>query len=328
MSDNRPPVYKDNGTVVFRASSVGMSLKALVALIMGFEPVPPSKRLEEIFETGHRLEPEIVQGVRDQYATENYFQVYEVEEDTGEQIEVELEVTDNAIIRGHVDGVAYKGGNNRYVVEAKSFSDSLYRQHINGKLFDSNPYYRDQLTVYMEALGLPALYAVGLKETDEDGNVTLAEVDVEEIPTPPGDINKIKAKLIKAMDLAEKGELPVECDCNFFCPTPYLHEQTDEHVIDDADLSLRIDALCATYTKARQEEKNAEAKKKEVGKKIEKLLAENEIEKGETDRFTVSQVSYNRTKLDKKALRKVVNLEEFEVEYPVSYPSISEKGIA
>lgn len=326
MSDDRNPVYRENGTLVFRASSVGMSLKALVALIMGFEPVPSSKRLEEIFETGHRLEPEIVEGAR---GYDQYLDIEETDEN-GRQFEVELQVTDNAIIRGHVDGLAYDDEfkEPQFVVEAKSFGDSLFRQHINGSLFNNNPYYRDQLTVYMEATGLPALYAVGEKVEDENGDITLGDVDVEEIPTPPGNINKIKAKLIKAMELADKGELPVECDCNWWCPTPYLHEQTDEHVIDDVDLSIRIDALCATYTKARAEEKNAEAKKKETGKKIAELLEKNEIEKGETERFTVSQVSYNRKRLDKKALKKVVNLEEFEVEYLVSYPSITEKGIA
>lgn len=298
MSDDRAPIYQEGDTYVFRASAVGMSLKAMVALLMGFDPAPPTDKMREAFEAGHRLEPEILARVGA----------------SPSQQQVELKVHDNAVIRGHIDGV--KDG---HIVEVKALGDSLYQAFVNGTLFDKVPGYADQISVYMEATGKPAYYVVGHKQDGKvDGLMT------KELVAPPTDIRLIKVKILKAISLAEQGELPTECDCNgWMCPIYYLHEDADRVQVDD----IHLDTLAAVYKDAQQREKVAATAKKEAGAKLMDALVKLEADKVESNRYKITRVTQTRTQLDKEKLAAVVDLKDFETEYQYHYIKLTERRV-
>lgn len=317
MSD-APPVYYEGSKMVIRASMVGASEKALIALMMGFDPADPTQWMEEKFAEGHRLEPVIIDMVQDERGTLI----------GGQQEEVEVTVTPEIVIRGHLDGIENRGsyaGDER-MVEVKAFTESMYKDVLRGRLFDNVPRYRDQLTIYMKATGLPALYATGLKVEGEGGNVTVDEVHLEEIDTPPNDIASIKAKVIKAAKRAEKGDLPEEC-CggDYFCPVYYLHENQDRELVD-GEMGEELDRLCTTAVEARKKEKMWAKTKKEANKAIEEILREKGVDRGESAAFKFTLVTPTRTRLDKGKLEEDgIDLSQYETEFSYSYPRITAK---
>jgi hypothetical protein len=95
VSDNRPAAYWEGDVAVFRASALGTHDHALAALLQDYAPTGTPHFLEAAFAFGNEHE----QAVVDEWLAANPEWAL-----VSQQEEIEYQVTDNIIIRGHTDG--------------------------------------------------------------------------------------------------------------------------------------------------------------------------------------------------------------------------------
>lgn len=272
MSD-KPIARLESDTAIYRASAAGSCLRALVAARLGYEPLPPAERFEVIFKEGHRHEEHIIEDLREQG--------YDVQQvgDDGRQLAIAVPVSQTILIEGHLDGLTED-----FVVECKALSQDSFKKWLKDD-FKAFPKYGVQIAIYMTATGKKALYAVKNRNT--------GQLDVRILDDPPASVADIKRHIIEAEAYARRGELP-DCDKDdFFCPFRYLHDSspTEEAEIDEA-----IEALAATYARARERETEAKAAKNEAKKRLEDQLGDRE--KVESSNYKVSRSQTTRRKLD------------------------------
>ncbi len=205
MSDRALAYYDDDGAVTVRASAVGKCSRALWAALEEIEPVAPTERIDAILNEGHLHE----QAVR------------EVLESEGAVIEDQEQVTLWLIpgklkIVGHVDGNISNWGQ---VWENKALGKEGFRRWRNVG-FDAYPDYPWQISVYMLALDLPALYTVKCRD---DGQLDRMVID-----EPPVSLKDIRSKIIGLYTAHKKGEMP-PCDPErWLCSFYFLHDEMEE----------------------------------------------------------------------------------------------------
>lgn len=237
MGDDRPSVYYDEaelvGKFVYRASALGNCIRGLVASRMGMEPESHPDWLLKRFQEGHDREPEILRHVQ-----ENEWHGYRMKmldpNDQGSyaglahvigqhdgQFQGEIPVGQQAIIRVHLDGIAQvysapvegevKVGQ-KVVVEAKAFGPDYWKKWVKHGI-EGFPGYVMQLTIEMEAAGLPGLFVVARKDRDGDEGVAgeIVEYDSVMFYHSPGSLAEAKMRVMKVEALAGKGGL-AECD--------------------------------------------------------------------------------------------------------------------
>lgn len=324
MSD-KPIVYiDDSDTTVYRASAIGGCTKSLIAVRMGFESVPPPAWLRPALEEGQEREEEVLEKALEQVEPGGW-----VEPD---QRPVELVVKggeedgDRVVIRGHTDGTIYRddGLDSPAIagIEAKAFGETLWNTYKK-KGMAAFPYYIAQLTIYMQATGLPFYFAVLNKVT--------GEVDVQRYDSPPMDVELLVQKVLYVEEKAWKSDLPVECDMrSAICPVPYLHEDTEAQPIEGFLAGEEVDtflALTKTYEKAQAEEKAAREKKKKAGAGLKPLFETAGEKKLEDEVYTVTWVANTYTKWDEEAMRKDgIDPEKYKVKMEGNgYPKVTNK---
>lgn len=213
MSDDRHIVYKEaDGTIVYRASSVGKPLRCLSAARQGYDPLPAPEYLLKAAAAGTAIEPVVKARMRSEG--------WRV---SGEQNEVEVVVEPGVIIRGHLDAVHCfaPGSDDDHGLEVKSMSRRVWDKWQSGR-FDNFPSYAAQLTTYMAALNFrPFWYAVICRD-DPD------LFEVVEVTDPPADWDAIKRKVSLSERFAQLGILPV-CDepSEYSCPYEFLCDHRD-----------------------------------------------------------------------------------------------------
>lgn len=243
MGDDRGSVYVEDLQVedgdlrtmaVYRASSLGKCFRGLVASRLAMEPQDNPDWLKKRVAEGHAAEPTILKWAE---ANEHYghtIRLLNPKDDTSYaglremvrrqtehdgQFAMEMMVGNNAMIRGHLDGIGqvyvhdvgseWENGQ-KLVVEAKKFGPSymkLWERHG----IEAFPYYMTQLTLYMEGTGLPALFVIGESERDEAGDVEIVRYHTTPFYHPPGNLAEYKMRVMKAERQAGTGMLP-ECD--------------------------------------------------------------------------------------------------------------------
>lgn len=274
MSDNRPNIYEDDGMWVYRASSLGNCVKALVAARLGYEAFPHPDWLLKKFEEGNAAEPVLIDRFlsyhpgkwwmldpNNEFAYEDYPYVKhaDVHDD---QFTCQIPVGNTAVIRGHMDGIATNDNGDLYVVECKAFAASYWDKYMKQGI-EAFPYYATQLSLYMHATGLPGMFVIGHKNADgimDDG----CEVHVDMFLDPPLGLGSIKARVAKIERIATTGELPA-CDQNQYpCQFVYLHDDDteEEDVLEVSDVDL--DRFADLYEKACEMEKDAKRMKDEA----------------------------------------------------------------
>jgi len=274
MGDDRPSGYTEGNNTIYRASSAGMCLTALVASRLGYQPDRQkfaSDVLTNAAKEGNLHENAVVEELKKTYG----YRVW------GSQDSFDMKVIPHVYFRGHVDGICRpKGARNDRLLEIKTMSKDRFRKWKNlGSIrtrlvSDEFASYGAQISVYMQAYdNIPAVYVV------KDRNS--GELTIDELKLPPFPYKDIKKKIIQAEMWAKKQELPpctASSSDQFFCAFPYLHngsvfgdEPTDElEPIDDVtkvlvggmaaqyhDLASRINLL-----------KPLDEERKEIGKKI------------------------------------------------------------
>ncbi len=235
MSDNRAIVYHDPkvDAWVYRASSVGRSLRCLSSARQGYDPLPPPEYLLEAAEAGNRYEV-IVKGRLRQLG-------YRI---SGEQGQIDFPVIPGVVIRGHLDGSHCLSPNDPVdrILEVKSMSQRVFDTWMPYG-FEKFPEYAAQLSSYMHAEGArrnqgkvpEAVYAVVNRDTDE--------LDIRVIKEPPVPIQSIIQKVALAEQFASMSQLPV-CDSasQYSCPYSYLCDRDEilfEEVEEGTEAMLR-----------------------------------------------------------------------------------------
>ncbi len=234
MSDNRSIVYYDTkvGAWVYRASSVGRSLRCLSSARQGYDPLPPPDYLVAAAEAGNRYELIVKAKMRGQG--------YKI---SGEQGAIDYEIREGLIIRGHLDAqhcIAPLEPLDR-MLEVKSMSKRVFDKWLlHG--FEGFPEYAAQVTMYMHAEGqrrnqgtVPeCVYAVINRDTDE--------MEIRILREPPTRLQSIIQKVALSEQFADMHQLPV-CDSGsqYSCPFDYLcdrHEILFEEIEDGKEATM------------------------------------------------------------------------------------------
>lgn len=295
MGDNRNIVYFDPlvDSWVYRASSVGRSLRCLSAARQGYDPLPPPDYLMEAAEAGNRYELIAKTILRTRGYTVS-----------GEQGETDYRVSDTAIIRGHLDGshCLTPDDSTARVLEVKSMSQRVFDQWLSYG-FEKFPEYAAQVTTYMYAQAqkqgrdgyMEAIYAVINRATDE--------MDIRVLREPPADIDSITQKVRLVENFATLNQLPV-CDSasQYTCPYNFLcdrHEIIFEEIEDGADSLLK--SLGDEYVEILKIEETVKDRKKDIMAQVATALGEREEHK--IPQYTFTYKSSSRRSLNQLKLR-------------------------
>lgn len=258
--DNRASVYEENGLLIFRASAAGNCLKNLIAIKMGVQGAEAPDHILKAYQEGVDNEPVILADLVRNHG-------WTLDEDGG-QDELELRIGSNIVIRCHIDGRGTHTEHGRRVIEAKAFAESTFKKW-QAKGFDAFPYYATQLSIYMEATGLPGLFAVGLKDKEDR---ECKEVFTTLVDEPPVSLTAIKARLMR---VAAARELPEKCDFEQYpCSTWFLHEDKEEPEVvklTGRDM-VKLNGACETYLRGHNQQTAGKKIKEDAAKEIKELV--------------------------------------------------------
>jgi len=291
VGDNRPNVYRDpDGTIVYRASSLGSCIRSLVAYRNQVAtPRPHSAVMLERFAEGNRAEPQIVAWL----GTAGW-----VVTDAGEaQVEYDLPVLPGVVVRCHPDGLAVRKGEptwtSQRVLEVKALSDGLADKGLYAL-----KHYPWQLSIEMLATGRKALYVVYNKGFDE---VDERSVVVKEIDVPPYSLAQVKARVAKVEAAGRGDDLP---DCNqndFPCQWYGIVCQQQAMVRPEAETDDDVEGLCAALFDARMARKRAEAQEKEARQELEHALGDRP--RVRAGAYVARRTVFERQTFDSRALK-------------------------
>lgn len=230
---DEPDVYERDGIVYYRASSLGGCVRRLALARQGFEPMPPSAAMLEVFEAGNEAERQVwAKGI-----VKGYAQHY-----------VELVISDSIRVSGHLDcwdsethGPTEWTGR---VYEIKSQSEAEWKPIEQSPLWYR---YKFQISCYMHATGLP-LTLVRVQRR-KDGSIAFEER--QDYQQAPVSLAEIRAKIFRVELLARRELNDVECEkVEFPCPFYYTHvsKEAVREQVDDPGAVV----LAKQYAEARQ----------------------------------------------------------------------------
>jgi hypothetical protein len=260
LQQPHPPSTSDwsQMSITVRASSFGGCIKSQVAACLGYAPMAPPDRMQEIFDRGHTHEDENAVALR--------ADGWDI---TREQEEVRVDKLPVGSVVGHIDGVASHPSvpkSQPYLWESKSPNAwaKFEKAHKTGDYSDPLAgRYAWQISVYMHALGLEAYVTCWDEENGVRGFV---------IEQPPYTMQDITDRLISINEWVKIGQLPQLCTVKDYpCPFVYLHED-DVEVVDDPAL----DQLVAEYDYWAGQEKTAAEQKKQKQQLIRDHIVQDE----------------------------------------------------
>jgi hypothetical protein len=276
MADNRGIAYIENGIHVYRASAIGMCVRALAASLLGYDE-GRYERTQTIMENaasqGDLLEGHVLERLGEQG-----FVISQ------RQLMTETRVIPGAVVRGHVDGLATSGPGVvvNAGVEVKTMSKDRYAKwkSSDGDLLGEFRSYGWQVSAYWEGMERLLNTAIGsyvYAVIDRNSG----ELDVRVLTEPPVSWRDIKRKIIKVEGFVITDDLP---DCNvtdggerYFCPFVFLHDEDvsgedDQGPIDDLTAAV-VSGLAGRYwelSEAVKAGKAAEEERKPVSKELMK----------------------------------------------------------
>jgi hypothetical protein len=230
-----PVVVLGEGRVNYRASAIGGCIKNLVALRLGYEPLPVTLHMAEVFQSGHDAEVVCKKLLRDSGWT-----IW------GEQQETVFHVSDKIRVVGHIDGLTGDEAG-PLLLEVKSQSDEVYSKHsVSDPLWQR---YEWQVSVYLHSLRLEKCRLVRFNRETE-------EYDAETITARYTD-TEIRSRVLGIERSARLGEVPGDCSQRFYpCSTVYLHEEMEEKRDDDPAKLV----LARQYLEAQRDRKVADGR--------------------------------------------------------------------
>lgn len=322
-ADHRSEVYFENDVLVIRASGFGGCIRNLVAARMGIKAVPFNDTALTRMNEGNIHEPHILRALEK-----------EGWEFITTQEELELPIAGGRIIiRGHSDGRARHASSRlgERTVEAKAMGHNVWAKW---KKYSWSEFrrYAWQVSHYMHATGLPAVFAAKNRDT--------GEVDVTLWDEAPISLAEMKLRAIKIAAATELPECdPVQFPCNrFFIHTGSVYEidpitglevkrggarPAPEEVPEQ--FTAAFEELARAYEEAREECARAEAKRKEVSNSLLSLLGQLSLQRGKTSTWSATEVKRTDRRLDQKSLRAKYPeaAEEFTVESTTRYVKVT-----
>jgi hypothetical protein len=213
MADCRPITYvEDNGTIVYRASAIGICRVALIASRLGIEPSGTPDQVREAAAQGVELE--------DVALGRLLLDGWELEQ--GQRLverEVPLSSGATALVRGHVDSIGDpRDGGGSVVVEVKSRSERDFARLVAEGLAAIPESHLWQMSAYAHTLGLKRVAYVAISRANP------ADLHVLLIPAPVT-WTDIEARVVDVEEAVLWGELPVcHGKRDTWCPYYHLHE--------------------------------------------------------------------------------------------------------
>lgn len=323
MSDDRPPVYWEDDTLVIRASAIGGScLWELAAWGQGLDPAPLPDNLRRAFDQGDYYEPIIL----DMLQAEGWTLF-------GAQQEMELVVGPDTIIRMHPDARGYRWGltTETRVVEAKALSNDLWQTFVRKGMQHVIGEYSWQAACLSYGFDLPLTW-VGYNKGNADGSdcPDQGRIHTQDVDTPLVDLASIRDKaaqiraLVEGDDLLDSGRT---CDDPGHWPCRFLHFRLEEeghetppdflHVGDDDQDRANQYIRDYFFHKGQEDESK---QRKEAAR--DALLELGEGHKGIiTDKWELPFVDSSRSSTDwasvPEALKK--QLDKYKVKRPYRY---------
>lgn len=247
--DNRPAVYLEGNTAIYRASALGHCIRMLWAARDGMEPRPFPAAIQAAMDKGTELEPIILEKL---YTDHDFTFAY-----GGQQFQVELDVgTWNGIrcvVRGKMDERGHQASNPLYgdlPIDVKAFGQRLVDEYRT-KGLNALPHYAWQQSVYGHGSGTTHfLMPIYNKDTEE-----IEEWSLTPIPVPYS-FEAIRNRIMTVEEAVADSKMPEECPADYGCQYYYLH---DEKLVDSlpegAELMLRarinLDNKISGFSKAR-----------------------------------------------------------------------------
>lgn len=327
--DNRPSVYFDDtiSSWVYRASSVGMCVKALVAIGSGkYEEALGSEKVALLDRTAK--EGNLHEGaVLDELVASHGYTIQ------SRQSTVEVPIIKGVVIRGHTDGIIRKGktGKDR-LLEVKSMSVNRYSLW-QSKGFSAFPKYAAQLSTYMKAhSGLDVVYAVKRRD---DGMLHITNIKADNPPIP---FSAVRKKILTAEGFRRKGQLPPACDVSsseqYMCGLWYLHDEADTTPTEMTEemLAVLTDLIPKRLVLGEVVKlgKEADEERKDLDKDLINLMGDNDklLIDIEGSTYQITKVNGSWSGLDQDALREHLGdkYKDFEIGKRFQYPKITKKG--
>lgn len=262
MSDNRPAVYLEGDTVIYRASALGHCLRELWAARCGMERKPIPQVIQQGMDEGTNLEPVILNLL---YERHGFSFAYDQQ---GQQFQVELNLGawngKTLIVRGRVDEVG-TGPNLNPPVNLPIDVKALTQDQISD-IFDKARFperYAWQQSVYAHGMGTDYFYMpIFNKGTWEIEPFSL-------IPMHPMKTREeIRDRVLQVEEAFANNTMPDDCPASFGCPYFYLHEQKLPDVIPEDAV-----ALCKARIRLSEKIKIFEAARKTLDSKIKVKLS-------------------------------------------------------
>ena len=217
--DNRPAVYLEGNTVIYRASALGHCLRMLWAARSGMDARPFPKPIQQAMDEGTELESTILNILHEQY---HWGFAY-----SGQQFQIELNCGawngKTLIVRGKMDEIRDDG----LPVDVKAFSQSSVDRHIPD-------YYLWQQSVYTYGMGVDRYYMpIYNKDTGKMVERTLAPM------IPKYTREQIRDRVLAVEEAFQSGTMPNDCPAEYGCQYYYLHDQkVIDELPDDAKVLL------------------------------------------------------------------------------------------
>lgn len=304
---DKPMVYEESDgaggeRVVYRASSLGGCMGALVRTRMGMTPDLPPDLMLERYQEGIDWEGGVIaQGLGDEWAQltdgiklSTFGKIVEVEGRL--QVEVEL-AWSNKVVRCHPDAIAiHRQSGKIAVVEAKFLGESMFAEKSLAASFEGpkglGDMYAWQVAVEMLATGLPMLYLIGKKKIEGDGEdrkvVGVEEVIpyLWEVGEEPWGLKDVKARVLAVEGYAARGEVPA-------CPLPFMypcgfwrdHDEPDRTIEDE-----RLEFLVESYARAKANEGAHRDEGERIKKDVDARLRELGVKGGECGGWEIARV--------------------------------------
>ena len=275
MSDDRPSVYMEDGVAVYRASSLGHCLRALMAARRGMEPLPFPDFMYDRFEEGNVAEPLIMSRFSDDNPD---FTLLESQS----QDQIVLNISDNVVVRGHIDGMALDSNGRSYLVEAKALGPDWFKKFKKHGFAGLPDAYAWQVSIYMLALGTTnAVLVAGQKI---DGVIKPeSEFHYEWIRKPLFDMDQIFARVMSVENNVESSDWP-DCLNEWLCQYPYLHDEPEFEQVTGSDATM-LDSFAELWAEASDMEKRAKAIKASIKSDLDKLVADMSLSDTTSNKF-------------------------------------------
>lgn len=297
-------------SIIYRASELGLNLRELVAGRLGFDRAPISPDLQQLFDEGNLHEEAVLKDLAKRGWEISHSQA-DMNNIGDYQHEVDLQITSEIMVRGHVDGLAIEPS--RCVLEIKSMGDSSY-QAVQGRGWDTPGLiqkYKWQVSVYMLATGLPLV--LWYKNRNNGKSDTLGAA------VPFYSKAQIAGRVLEAEAWARRGQLP-PCDVTSFpCPYYSLCDKVDTREVlgDEA-----LEQVAVEYKRTKAELAGIENQAKPVKERLDKLRKQLEsVREGKTEsgkykagkaRITWTYMDNPVASLDKEAVKQAgIDLEPF-----------------